>query len=68
VRYADRVHQRPVRRYGRRPATVRVERDIHVMADLDEEATAAVIRQVGSRVYAATSPADRLSLEQEVLA
>jgi len=68
VRYEDQVHQRPVRRYGDRPAMVRVERDLQVTASVDQEAMAVAVRQLGWRVYAANQPADRLSLRQAVLA
>jgi transposase len=68
VRYEEQIHQRPVRRYGDRPATVRVEQERHVTASVDQEAVAAAVRQLGWRVYATNQPADQLSLGQAVLA
>src|ERR687897_615795 len=67
MRYADQVRQQPVRRYGERLATVRVEQDWQVTASVDEEAVGAAVRQLGWRVYATKQPADQLSLEQAVL-
>jgi transposase len=68
VRYENRGRRRPVRRYGDRLATVRVEQDWHVTASLDREATETAGRQLGWRVYATNRPADQLSLGQAVLA
>jgi transposase len=68
VRYEDQGRQRPVRRYGARPATVRVEQDWQVTASVDEEAVGAAVRLLGWRVYATNQPADQRSLEQAVLA
>jgi transposase len=67
-RYEAQTRQRPVRRYGDRPATVRVEQALHVTASVDPEAVAAAVRQLGWRVYAANQPADQLTPEQAVLA
>jgi transposase len=68
LRYVDQGRQRPVRRYGERLATVRVEQEWQVTASVDEEAVGAAVRQLGWRVYATNQPADQLSLEQAVLA
>jgi transposase len=68
LRYEEQRHQQPVRRYGDRPAMVRVEQDWHVTASVDPEAVEVVVRQLGWRVYATNQPADQLSLEQAVLA
>jgi transposase len=68
VRYEDQGRQRPVRRYGERPATVRVEQDWQVTASVDKEAVEAAVRQLGWRVSATHPPAAQLSLEQAVLA
>jgi transposase len=68
VRYEERVHERPVRRYGDRPARVRIEREVQVSPRVDREAVAAAVRRLGWRVYATTQPADQLSLAQAVLA
>src|SRR5262249_3977983 len=56
------LRQWPVRRYGARPATVRVEQDRHVTASVDQEAVEAAVRQRGWRVYATTQSADQLPL------
>jgi transposase len=68
LHYEDLGHERPVRRYGQRPATVRVERDIRVTAVVDQEAVATAVQQLGWRVYATNQCADRLTLAQAVLA
>ena len=68
VSYGERVHERPVRRYGNRPASVRQEREVWVTAAIDEEALARVVRQLGWRVYVTNQPAAQLSLPQAVWA
>jgi len=62
------VRERPVRRYGQRPATVRVERDVRVTAVVDQEAVAAAVQQLGWRVYATNQRAACLTLTQAVVA
>jgi transposase len=57
-----------VRRYGQRPATVRVERDSRVTAVVAQEAVATAVQQLGWRVSATNQGADRLTLAQAVLA
>jgi transposase len=68
VRYTERVQERQRRRYGSRPATVRVARAVRVTAVLDRRAVAAAIGRLGWRVYATNTPADQLSLSQAGLA
>ena len=68
VRYEERVQERPVRRYGNRPARVQIEREAQVSTRVDREAVAAAVRRLGWRVYATTQPADQLSLAQAILA
>jgi transposase len=68
VRDEERVQERPVRRYGNRPARVQIEREAQVRTRVDREAVAAAVRRLGWRVYATTQPADQLSLAQAVLA
>jgi transposase len=68
VSYEAQVRQWPVRRYGDRPATVRVEQGRHLTASVDQEAVEAAVRQLGWRVYATTQPADQLPLAQAVVA
>jgi len=62
------VHERPVRRYRNRPATVRVEREVRVMAVVDEVAVEEAVRRLGWRAYATNAPAEQLTLTQAVLA
>jgi transposase len=50
VRYAEQIHQRPVRRSGDRPATVRVAQERHVTASVAQEAVEAAVRPLGWRV------------------
>jgi transposase len=64
----EQVHERPVRAYGERPATVRSERTFTLQAEVDETAVQQAIRHFGWRVYATNQPQATLSLEQAVLA
>jgi transposase len=68
VQYIERVHQRRLRRYGSRPATVQVARDLRVRAVVDRQAVATAIGRLGWRVYATNAPPDHLSLVQAVRA
>jgi transposase len=68
VRYTERVQERPLRRYGSRPATVHVERHMRVAAVVSRRAVAIAVRRLGWRVYATNAPADQLPLPQAVLA
>jgi transposase len=68
VRYTAQEHWQPVRRYGDRPARLRLERDWQVTVSMDEEAVGAAVRQLGWRVYATNAPPEQLSLAQAVLA
>jgi transposase len=68
VRYKEQFWEQPLRRYGGRDATVRLEWDVQVMASLDEEAVATAVRQLGWRVYVTTQPPEQLSLQEAVLA
>ena len=68
VSYEEGVRQRPLRRYGSRPATVPVARDIRVTASVDEAAVEAAIRRLGWRVSATNAPTDQLPLAHAVLA
>ena len=60
--------ERPVRRYRERPATVRMEKDVQVIAVVDQAALDQEIRQLGWRVYATNQPASQLPLAQAILA
>jgi transposase len=68
VRYTERVREHPLRRYGSRPATVQVERDLGVKAVVERQAVATAIGRLGWRVYATHTPVEQLSLSQAVLA
>src|SRR5262245_1140010 len=68
LHYEEHVCERPVRRYGVRPATVRVEREVRVTAVVDQDAVTAAVQRLGWRVYATNQPADHLTLTQAVLA
>jgi transposase len=60
--------ERPLRRYGARPAGLRVEPTLTISAQVDEAALATTLRSLGWRVYATNQPARQLSLTQAVLA
>ncbi len=66
--YEEEIQERTGRRYGGQPATVRQERTARVTVAVDEEALEKAIRRLGWRVYATNALAERLSLEQAVLA
>lgn len=66
--YREIVHERPVRRYRGRPATVRIEREVRVMVEVDDAAVEEAVRRLGWRVYATNAPVEQLGLEQAVLA
>jgi transposase len=68
VQYTERVQKRPLRRYGSRPATVQVERDVRVKVVVDRPAVTTAIGRLGWRVYATNAPSDQLPLAQAVLA
>jgi transposase len=68
VTVAETVRERPVRRYGQRPATVRVQRTFSVTAVVDEAALHRALERLGWRVIATNQPADQLPLAQAVLA
>jgi transposase len=66
MQYEAEAHQRPVRRYGDRPATVQVEHHLQVTASVVQKAVAAAVRQLAWLVYATKQPADQFPLEQAV--
>jgi transposase len=66
--YQEIVHERPVRGYRERPATVRMEREVRVNAVVDKAAVEMVVRRLGWRVYATNQPGEQLSLTHTVLA
>jgi len=62
------AQERPLRRYGVRPARVQVDRHVQLTASVDTEALAHAHRRLGWRVYGSNHPAAQLSLAQAVLA
>jgi transposase len=66
--YTTTVIATPLRRYGQRDASTKVESNVSVTARIDETAMAETKRTLGWRVYATNQPAKELSLEQAVLA
>ena len=68
LHYEEHVCERPVRRYGLRPATVRIEREVRVTAVIDHDAVTAAVQRLGWRVYATNHPTDHFTLTQAVLA
>ena len=66
--YQEIVHERPVRGYRERPATVRVEREVRVNVMVNQAAVEMVVRRLGWRVYATNQPEEQLSLAHTVLA
>jgi transposase len=68
VQYTERVQKRRLRRYGSRPVTVQVERDLGVKAVVDRQAVATAIGRLGWRVYATNAPLAQLALSLAVQA
>ena len=60
--------ERPVRRYGTRPAGVQVASRVWITASVESQAVAAAKAKLGWRVYATNQPATELTLEHAVLA
>lgn len=68
VSYQEDVDRRVVRGYRQQPATVRVEREIQLHAQVDEKRVKEVLQRLGWRVYATNQPNEQLSLMRAVLA
>jgi transposase len=66
--YQEFVHERPVRAYRQRPATVRLIKECNLQVRVDPAAVESVERTFGWRVYATNQPGEGLSLPQAVLA
>jgi transposase len=64
----EEVHERAVRAYRDRPATIRRSVSLSVSTELDEVAVEETNAQVGWRIYVTNQPADQVSLTQAVLA
>lgn len=63
----EQLQERPLRRYGARPAGSRIDREVSVSVAIDQEAVALAERRLGWRVYATNAP-PTLTLAQAVLA
>jgi len=62
------VHERRLRAYGQRPATVCVEKELRLQVTVDEQAVQDTERMLGWRVYATNQRLERLPLNQALLA
>jgi transposase len=62
------IHERPLRAYGQRPDTVRVEKQLRLQVTVDTQAVQATERTLGWRVYATNHLVERLPLTLAVLA
>jgi transposase len=62
----EQLTEQPVRAYRDRPATVRTARQFTISSEVEPEALARAIEQLGWRVYATNQTADGLSVPQAV--
>ncbi len=68
VQCSETLIERPVRRYGDRPARLERESHFHLTVTVVHTAVEARIRRLGWRVYATNAPAESLGLATAVLA
>ncbi len=68
VQCTETLIERPVRRYGDRPARLESESHFHLTVTVVHTAVEARIRRLGWRVYATNAPAESLGLTTAVLA
>jgi len=66
--YEEVIKERMVRRYRGRPAGIRVEKEIRLRVEINEEEVKEAIKRLGWRVYATNQPGEQLSLAQAILA
>ncbi len=66
VTVSEQLVEQPVRAYGNRPATVRTARQFSISSQVQPDALARAIEQLGWRVYATNQATDALSLSQAV--
>ena len=66
VTVSEQVREQPVRAYRGRPATVRTQRQFTISSEVEPDALANAIEQLGWRVYATNQGADGLALPQAV--
>ncbi|MGC1955348.1 MAG: IS1634 family transposase, partial [Gammaproteobacteria bacterium] len=68
VQCTETLIERPVRRYGNRPARLESESHFYLTVTVAHSAVDAHIRRLGWRVYATHAPAESLGLAEAVLA
>lgn len=68
LHYHEQLQERPVRKYGQRPAYLRQERQVWVQVQREEAAIRRAVQRMGWRVYGTNAPGEHLSLEQAVQA
>jgi transposase len=68
LHYHEQLQERPVRKYGQRPAYLRQERQVRVQVQREEAAIRRAVQRMGWRVYGTNAPGGHLSLEQAVQA
>ena len=66
--FTQQVQERPVRKYGDRPAEVRIEPEVSLTVSRNEPAIQQAIAHLGWRVYATNASPDDLPLAKAVLA
>src|SRR5258707_2283406 len=66
VTVSEHLTEQPVRAYRDRPATVRIQRQFTIRSEVEPEALASEIEQLGWRVYATNQAGEGLSLSQAV--
>ena len=66
VTVSEHLTEQPVRAYRDCPATVRIQRQFTISSEVEAEALANAIEQLGWRVYATNQTGDGLSLSQAV--
>ncbi len=66
VRVSEQVTEQPMRAYRDRPATVRTQSQFTISSEVDPDALASAIEQLGWRVYATNQVTDGLALPQAV--
>jgi len=64
----EQVQEQHIRKYGERPAEIRIERHLEIAVQKNETAIQETIRRLGWRVYGTNCSANELTLEQAVLA
>jgi transposase len=68
VSFTQQVQERQVRKYGARPAEVRIEREVSLTVSRNEPAIQQTIAHLGWRVYATNASQEDLPLAKAVLA